>query len=153
MKKLHIILTLIFLLFMQKAEGAEPLSPNVTPEVTTESKPPTYMFDFKLDTYCGEFYLKIYTHDFYPDYNLFSWEIDGSAGQKGTVTDWIFPDDASFVNELYRYKRVTFDSMPIPVCVIKMKYNGEVVMTKTYTILGQGSFMAEFPDDYLDQSY
>ena len=136
-------MTSIFSLFLfaQKVEAMvySPIN-NETVEIA-DGKESVYLFDFELGTYCGEFYLKILTHDFYPDYNLFSWDVKCVADQKATVSEWIYPYDASFAEAPYLYKRLTFDSVPIPQCTISLLYDGAVVMTKNFVITGQGSFM------------
>ena len=102
------------------------------------------MYDFELGTYCGEYYIKILTHDVYPDYNLFSWSIQNAAGQGYSVSDWIYPEDAFFADAPYLYRLLRFDSVPIPVCVINLLYNGALVATHSYVIGADGSFMQSF---------
>lgn len=98
------------------------------------------LYDFEVGVYCGEFYLKIIKDDLTPyEASLFTWTIQTNV-MSGEITDWIFPDDASFVGQAYRYKTLRFNGYPVWNCTITLYFGGILVNSKTYNFYADKTF-------------
>lgn len=90
--------------------------------------------DFHLKSYFGYFYIEIVHQDPNP-YDYVEISVQCTYGE-ATVSDWIFQEDATFVEYPYLYKLVKFSRLPTQ-CVISIRVSGTIII-KEYTILSEG---------------
>lgn len=99
-----------------------------------------YDMDFEVGVYCGEFYLKILKDELTQyEASLCTWSIQTTV-MNGEITDWLFPYDASFADEPYRYRTLRFDGYPVWMCSITLYYCGSPVVTKSYDFFANHTF-------------
>lgn len=88
-----------------------------------------------LDSYCDAYYIKLEVP--YPSPIIeYTWEASCSNGNT-VISEWVFPDDALFLETPYLYRRIVFDTMPTHCTIIIDRGNGG--MSKTFTVFADGS--------------